>query len=279
MATHLQPALIATRLPGLSPLVPADWLCVDEDYPTQMAERTALIAADTGVIAALPEAKAAIEEACATVLGWIAADGRWQVSAHRVGRPDGVTIARDAGGLPLLGHLIQEDILIMAPAEPEYRLVAGVLCFPSRWRLDEKLGRPLTGIHRPVPFYDAEVAKRVNRVFAGVRVGAPLLRMNWLVHPTDRLHQPLGESERAPAFSTHGDYFLRTERQCLWRLPQTRAVLFSVKTTILPVGDLDADLRSAFHRALAAASPGEVAYRGGDAVWQGALRALQAPAA
>ena len=37
---------------------------------------------------------------------------------------------------------------------------AGVLCFPSRWRLMEKIGKPLSAVHGPVPLYADRLAGR-----------------------------------------------------------------------------------------------------------------------
>lgn len=271
----LKPEMVKARLPGTRPLQPSAWLCVDADYASQMTLRENLLTADDDVVAERAGTDALIREACRTVLEWLALDGRWQVEPEAVHRPDGASVARAADDLRLIGRLVQEDVLIMAAGAPEYSLAAGVLCFPSRWRLSEKLGRPISSIHSPVPHYDEGLARRVNRLFDAVRPGAPLVRMNWLVHPTDRLDQPLGEDEKAPAFVTEGPYFLRTERQCLWRLPLTRAVLFTIKTTIAPVASLAPGLREAIAAAMTGWSQAEIAYRGGEPVWRGALAALQ----
>jgi hypothetical protein len=269
----MTPDALFARLPGMAPLPPDAWLCVDDDFAHKMALRDRLVAADQTVTGALDGAGPMVAEACAAVLRWIADDGRWRVTTAAVRRPDGVSVSRQPDGLGLIGRLVQEDVLIMAPAGQGYRLVAGVLCFPSRWRLRDKLGHPLPRIHAPVPHYDTMLARRVDRLFACIRPGAPLTRMNWLVHPTDRLDLPLGEDEPAPAVDTAGPYCLRTERQCLWRLPETGAVLFTIKTTATPVAMLQPGLRSALAAAMRNWSDAVIAYRGGRSVWLGALAA------
>jgi hypothetical protein len=46
--------------------------------------------------------------------------------------------------LDLAGRVVPDDLcLVQADADGVPRLVAASLCFPSRWRLGEKLGRPL----------------------------------------------------------------------------------------------------------------------------------------
>ena len=265
------------RPPGLSPLDPAAWIVRDADYPAQMAERDRLLAEQPAeTMAALPQAAAALDEFRAALLAHLASREGWRVGASKAQRPDGSEVPLALDTLGLAGRLCQEDFLLMAPpgdAGGEHRLAAGVLCFPSRWRLDEKLGRAMTRIHAPVPGYADWLAPRVNRVFAALAVERPLMRVNWLVHATDRLHLPQRESEKTPA--TGGtDWFLRTERQTLLRLPETRVVVFGVKTTVTPVGDLTPAQRAGLRAALAAWDSDEVAYRGGEATWRGALAAV-----
>lgn len=274
-STPALPFLTPRRPPGASPLDLAGWLGVDPDYPAQMALRDRLVAEPPESLGAmLPGAEGAVREITDTVLDWLARDGRWQTGATAIRRPDGVSVPRDGEALPLLGRLVQEDILLLAPGEPEYRLVAGVLCFPSRWHLADKLGRPLTAIHGPVPGYAGDLAARVNRLFAALRPETPLVRWNWLVHPTDTLRQALREGERSPLPDGRAGWFLRTERQGLRRLPQSGAVAFTIKTTVTPVATLTAPQRQALGAALAGWGADEIAYRGGEAVWRGALAAV-----
>ncbi len=261
--------------PGLSPLDPGAWVAHDPDYAVQMAARDRLIAGDPdGVIAALPEAAAILGEFRETLLAHLAARPGWRIGAGEALRPDGARVDPALPALRLAGALCQEDFLLMAGGAPEYRLVAGVLCFPSRWSLAEKLGRPMTGIHAPVPRYDAPLAARVNRVFAMLRAGQPLIRFNWLVHATDRLDLPLREGRGRPPVAPGAALWLRTERQTLLRLPRTGAVVFGVKTTLTPLGDLDAAQRAGLRAALAQWDAAEIDYRGGGALHEAALAAL-----
>ena len=261
--------------PGLMPLDPAAWLTCDPDYAAQMAARDALLAAaDAEVVAALPEAAAALEEFRALLLDWLAARPEWRLESDACLRPDGARVALDLDTLTLAGRLCQEDFLLMAPGEPEYRLVAGVLCFPSRWSLSEKLGRPLSAIHAPVPLYDATMARRVNRVFAALAPERPLMRVNWLAAPTDRLRLAQREREKAAHAALDGGFWLRTERQTLRRLPSTRAVVFAIKTTLTPFAGLGAEQRAALRARLADWPAADIAYRGGAAQHTAALAAL-----
>lgn len=263
------------RPPGLSPLDPAEWVARDPDYAAQMAERDRLLAADPdAVMASLPEAAAALAEFRAALLNHLSARPGWRVEARTATRPDGRAVSLSLDTLRLAGRLCQEDFLLLAPGEPEHRLVAGVLCFPSRWTLAEKMGRDLTPIHGPVPGYAEGLAARVNRVFAALAPERPLMRVNWLVHATDRLDLPQREGAKSPPGDPSRGWHLRTERQTLLRLPQTGAVAFGIKTTVTPVEALTRAQRAGLRAALAAWAPAEISYRGGEAVWRGALAAL-----
>ena len=146
-------------------------------------------------------------------------------------RPDGVEVPVDrARPMATMARLVQEDLCLLQPGPEGHVLTAGALLFPSFWRLDEKLGRSLVSIHAPVEEYDADVARRVQRLFDAIGPGRPLCRWNWLAYDEPWLHQPRDEAVRREAGA--GSPWLRRERQCLLRLPRTRAVVFSIHTFV-----------------------------------------------
>ena len=53
----------------------------------------------------------------------------------------------------------QEDlcILLPSPADGKLRLVAGLVSFPMRWSLLDKMGHEMHRIHKPVPFYQVRL--------------------------------------------------------------------------------------------------------------------------
>jgi hypothetical protein len=238
MTTILQQSLpreMAERrpLPGIAPLDPATWLRVDEAFAAQMAERARLLTGQReDVIAVTEGAGPAMDELLQFVLDWLAAHGDgYDISAREVRRPDGVTVPLDrADPMGTLGHLVQEDLCLMEKRGEEHVLTAAVLCFPASWRLAEKIGRPLTAIHVPVPEYDAGLARRVQRLFDGVQPGRPLWRFNALNYVDPVLHQP---RSRVQPSETADLPYLRSERQCVLRLPRTRACVFSIHTYVI----------------------------------------------
>ena len=227
--THLPPEMQGDpRLPGIGPCGPEDWLRVDETYAGQLAYRAHLIAtAPETVIWCAPDARPAAREMLEEALAILPSLG-FAVDAANVTCPDGRVVRTDfERPLYTLGHLLQEDICILQKQGDEHVLTAAVLCFPASWSLAEKVGRPLTAIHTPVAEYDGNIANRVQRLFDGVQVGRPLWRFNKLMYVDSDLHQP---SHR---MRPNAPVFLRSERQCILRLPKSEAVVFTIHTWVL----------------------------------------------
>lgn len=224
-----------TRLPGMGPAGAADWLRVDEAYGPQMQRRLQLLAQQRPDVLWLdPTALGAAQELLAEVLAVLPALG-FDVQRDQVITPDGrpVPLMRDAP-LLTLGQLVQEDLCLLRKQGSEHVLVGAVLCFPASWRLAEKAGKPLTGIHQPVPEYDENLARRVQRLFDGVRAGQPLWRYNRLWYEDPELHQPRSASApRRIEPDAQAAPYIRSERQCVLRLPLSNVVVFTIHTYVV----------------------------------------------
>ncbi|MEF3047542.1 heme-dependent oxidative N-demethylase family protein [Pseudotabrizicola sp. L79] len=228
------------RLPGILPLDMADWLRVDDAYAAQMALRARLLAErEAEVVAELPDASAAVEELYAFVLAHLPPG--FARAGDVVTRPDGVAVRLDpARKLWTLGHLVQEDLCLMQEdGAGEHLLSAALLCFPAGWRLAEKLGRAMMRIHAPVPKYTEDLGRRVQRLLDAVRVETPLWRANAHLSRAP-LFNPLSEAAAKDTVDQGEMPYVRSERQCLIRLPQSRAVLFSIHTYVVRRCDLTA---------------------------------------
>lgn len=231
-------------LPGVQPMAVRDWLMRDEAFAAQMGLRTRLLAEQRdAVLAVTPAGRAAADELLQFVLDWLRRyDAGYAISASHVTRPDGGRVAIDrADPMGTLGHLVQQDLCLMEKQGDAHVLTAAVLCFPASWRLADKIGRPLIAIHEPVPDYDDALARRVQRLFDGVQVDRPLWRFNALHYAQADLHHPwrkAGDYSGDGASAEHP--FFRTERQCVLRLPKTRACVFSIHTYVVRAASSDA---------------------------------------
>lgn len=226
---------VARALPGIQP-ERGPWLRVDEAYGDQMARRIALLRdVPEQVLYLDPAARPAAQELLEVVLADLPALG-FDISGTLVRCPDGrqVDVSPTDDPMRLLGHLLQNDFVIMEKRGDEHVLSAAVLCFPASWRLAEKAGRPLTDIHIPVDEYTPDLARRVQRMFDGVQVGRPLWRFNQLWYEDPELFQPRSalEPRRVGSGQSIGPFY-RAERQTLLRLPDSRAVVFAIHTYVL----------------------------------------------
>ncbi len=222
-------------LPGMFPLDPHEWLLCDDAFAAQMGEREALLATRRdAVIDLLPEGAAAASELLDVVLAFLATAKGYSCGEDRVERPDGVHVAVNRDDpLGTVGRLVQEDLCILERSEDagEHVMTGAVLCFPSAWTLAQKIGKPMTRIHKPVTEYTTDVGKRVQRLFDGIKAGRPMWRFNWLPTDDTALFRP--KLEFADKVRRDGLPYLRSERQTLMRLPVSGAVVFGIHTYLV----------------------------------------------
>lgn len=157
----------------------------------------------------------------------------------------------ESSSLPLpaldwLGRQVQEDLLLLDGSGTEgMPLVAGHLCFPNAWCLDDKIGKSFLGIHHPVPLFAHYLGRSTSLLLERLKVGRPVWRINWSIKGTNRLnHMPrysYEEEEAARNFTVENigeRCYLRLERQTLSRLPLTGGILFTIRTYQAPIATI-----------------------------------------
>ena len=220
---------------------------IDSDYTGQMGVRRRLLAErHAEVFAALKEAG----PACRATLELIAAHlpehypdwfaRRGSCLANRLTGEEWDLDDPPCDPLELAGRLVQEDLCLLEPGPAGPLLTAAVLCFPTRWRLAEKLGRPIRAIHGPVPFFAERLAGPVERFMALLKPGRLVERFNWSILDDPALFQPGGHGRTAqdPAFTAANAgerLWFRVERQTLSRIPAASAILFTIKVHQSPI--------------------------------------------
>jgi len=230
---------------GLVALPETAWFEIDARYPAELRERARLLAEHRDqVYGAEPASRQARAETLTMLIehltrvhpGWFERDGT-TIRNHLTGEHWDLASTEP---LELAGRLVQEDLCVIETNAEGPRLTAAMLCFPSRWRLHEKLGRPLAEVHGKVPFYGERLARPVDRFMTHVRPGHIAARLNWSVMDDPALFQPTGkwrtEQDATITQQNAGDrLFLRVERQTLRRLPVSGAVLFGIRVHVYPL--------------------------------------------
>jgi hypothetical protein len=147
----------------------------------------------------------------------------------------------EAHPLSRAGASVQEDLCLMVHHSGRWHLEGGVVCFPSLWSLADKIGKPTSLVHEPVPHYAEELSQRVDTFFDRLSPDKPVWRRNFSVWPTlllwaPSLHPSLCPPE--PVVDGTSTSWLRSERQTLRRLPRTGAILFTIRVQTVPLSVL-----------------------------------------
>lgn len=130
-----------------------------------------------------------------------------------------------------ISQFAQEDFCLLSPVSP-VKLEAGCVCFPSRWKIADKMGKGSDGIHTAVPKFQETIAKATASFLEKILVEKPMWRLNWTIHDSDELFVPAPHPSRSDLTQENifDLLYLRVERQALRRLPKTQYVVFSIRT-------------------------------------------------
>lgn len=232
---------------GLRPIAPSCWLTPDDQARTLPGKALLLTGARDAVLAQRPGCEGACAELAALV---------------------GAALGREAADLHAASLLVSDDLCVMQRLEAGWTLTAASLCSPTYFRLADAIGKTLHALHAPVPGGVA-LAARIARVFDGLRDELVLERFNWTVQAGPDRHTPSRAPLHARAASAAPDeardlLHLRVERQTIRRLPQSGAVVFTIRIRLAPLVGLVADPadRAAFAAAWADAGAQARAYKG-----------------
>jgi hypothetical protein len=269
---------------GVAAIEARHWFELDGDYAAQMAEKQRLLAERRGdVFQVLPPAEAPARELLEAVVAWTLAThaDRFARDNGALRCPDGRRVAlAERHPLEAAALLVQEDLCILTQGGAGALILSGAcLCFPSRWRLAEKLGHPMPAVHAPVPGLNARIGATIDRFLAGLKAGNIYMRTNWSLTTDSALFQPVALAHAAIAAADAGErVFYRVERQTLRLLPKTGAVLFGIRIHQHKLASFAAlpEQRHALAAAVAALDPGLVAYKSMTAIRDAAIAYLNA---
>lgn len=199
---------------------------------------------------------------------------RWEMGAS--GRE------RESAALDFLARLIPEDFAIVRRQDGVDWFSYLHLCSPSHWAAEEKVGRSFFDAHEPIPGFERANAAAKGLVEGMISKG-PFVRFVWGVESDDRLnHHPEPPPGEDPAlwngrrFAETGRFWVRTERQTTWGLPEVDAALFFIHVGFVADVDLSPDERERLRSAVESMSPEARAYKGLDAEFGALMELLKA---
>ncbi|KAF2495529.1 hypothetical protein BU16DRAFT_550235 [Lophium mytilinum] len=152
--------------------------------------------------------------------------------------------------MQMSARLVQDDLAIMFERpDGQYYLLAGAILLAGFWRLEDKLGMPLSEIHTSgdVPQYKEKLEKGMLNFFKRVQPDKATLRNNYFIQVDDELAwsssiggedaEGIGwfTAEKNKAIEHH---WFRSERQSLRRLPRSGGVVFTIRTYFHPITEV-----------------------------------------
>ena len=168
--------------------------------------------------------------------------------------------------LRALGEFWEPDwLLLRAGADGEIRLLGGCVCFPSSWKLSEKIGQPIEFIHSVVPGLNSILGPAIHSFLARLKPGIAWQRSNWGLSRSLELNQhPDRGLPRLDAAVRLEEASLRVEDQALVALPQSGGILFGIRIENHALADVKEDTLACgrFRRALETMPEAMAVYKG-----------------
>ncbi len=247
---------------GLHALDVADWIQIGPAYEHDLAiKRDVLARHPSTVLSFVPGIEDEASEVLRALLHHLTK--RWPewftiddgtIANLRTGETfelDGWRDRADIGALhplDIAGRLVQEDLLLLVERADGLVVGGGSVCFPNRWDLSSKLGLRLVEVHAPVSRLNDQLGGSVDTFFERLRPERSFWRLGWSVLDTGELYQPT-DGTAPPIDPLPGadggaeDWaaerlFLRVERETFRRFPDTRCVVFTLRTYVRPLAHL-----------------------------------------
>lgn len=218
---------------GLAPIREADWFEPAEPDPAARKDRLRA-APDQPVWRETVGSRPAQQETAAAIAAWM---------GQHTGRAVAPTPEEP---LWSASRWVSDDLCLMEKKDGQWTLTAASLCAASFFSAATAVGKPLVELHAPVPGFETALASRVSRIFDHLPADTLLERRNWTVVNSTDLFQPDPAPYRARVADQTLDQVadslvVRRERQTIRTLPETGAVLFTIRIWLEPLERLFAD--------------------------------------
>lgn len=166
----------------------------------------------------------------------------------------------------LLAKIWEPDFLLLQPdGKGRFILVAGAVCFPSSWALEEKMGQPVEAIHGPVPTLNKSMGGSIGTFLNKIQPGSAWERDNWGLAGSVELNQhPARKLLRLQPPVDLEHVWLRIENQILVGLPENLGLLFGIRLEQHRLADLaqDGEAAAGLIRGLETMPDGVANYKG-----------------
>ena len=237
---------------------------IDSEYRTEIDQRAVILAADPTRHAVLPHMVPAAWDAMLTVMGELAATcpefrlastgpDTWLWHNEILGIEQHFRYG-DPASLPeeplrYISSQVQEDIALLDQRNGQLHVDAGVVTFAADWSFGFDVGMSFLEIHGPVPRIHPEgVITRAHEFLKRLQPHQPYRRTNWTLTIDRRLdvsteiYHKWGPDreviQQVPDDEFGRRVHLRVEVQHLIRLPDSGAVMFLIRTYMLPLAQL-----------------------------------------
>lgn len=153
--------------------------------------------------------------------------------------------------LEKLGQMVPDDLIFMKKKGDEYYLIGGNLAFPTRWSIGGALGESISDIHVRLgadPEKAAAFSTMINRILDRTLMTPDVVRRNnWFLDLDPRYPLPNYQTVRfkEPEQITKKNYldsvFVRSERQTMRGLPESKTVVFGIQPFVYPLREIVKD--------------------------------------
>ncbi|MDV6271241.1 heme-dependent oxidative N-demethylase family protein [Rhodococcus globerulus] len=239
-------------------------IVIDDHYRAEIDERHRILRSDPSRHQCLPHMVPAAWDCMLTVMRDLATDYPESMTLAREGNRwrwknllkniDHSFVYGDESTLPepplsYICSQIQEDIVLLDQRDGQLWADAGVVTFAADWSFGFDVGMSFLQIHGPVPRIHSEgVITRAHNFLMRLESGQSYRRTNWTLTVDGTLdtstetYPMWGRDRRAIAEGPLEDVgdrlYLRTEVQHLIRLANSNAIMFLIRTYLLPFREL-----------------------------------------
>ncbi|MFW0794430.1 DUF3445 domain-containing protein [Gordonia sp. CPCC 205515] len=262
-STNVEPAASAVETAG------GQWgetvIVIDDEYHDELRQRAEILEADPSRYAVLPHMQPAAWDAMLTIMRELSLAQPEQMRLTALGTDtwrwenDLLDIAQDfsygdSTSLPeeplrYITSQVQEDIALLDQRSGSLFVDAGLITFAADWSFGFDVGMSFLEIHGPVPRVRTEgVITRAHEFLKRLQPHEPYRRTNWTMTIGRRLDV---STERYPEWGPDREMIgnvddetfgrlvhLRVEVQHLIRLPDSGAIMFLIRTYLLPLEQL-----------------------------------------